>query len=135
MNITQDKIFRLMSTKKNAIMIIMTLALFYGLTTLKCGANLMLSHKAAAIVCLWFLLGSLLLRYLEYKETKKLEKKFIFQHKQMAAIINNAPFLIFLKDLKGNVLMSNAHYFGFNDVHTTKFKIGDISEDIVSKRG
>ena len=130
----QDKIFRFMSTKKNAIMILMTIVLFAGLTTVKCNTDSMLAYKSSAIICLWFILGSFLLRYLEYRETKAIEKKFIFQHKQMSAIINNAPFLIFLKDLNGNVLMSNAHYFGFNDIHTTKFRIADISEDIVSSQ-
>ena len=132
MDIKQDKIFHFMSTKKNIIMIFITILLFSGLTTLKCGANYMLSYKTAGVVCLWFIFGSMILRYLEYSENKALEKRFIFQHKQMSAIINNAPFMIFLKDLKGNVIMSNAHYFGFDNEHTAKFKIGDISDDIIS---
>ena len=134
MDINEKKIFQLMSTKKNSIMAIMTIILFAALTTIKCGDGMALSYKTSGFVCLWFFIGGSFLRFLENIETKKLKKKFIFQHKQMAAIINNAPFIIFLKDLKGNVIMSNAHYFGFNDLHTTKFRIEDISDDIISSK-
>lgn len=132
MDIKQDNIFRLMSTKKNIIMIFMTIILFLGLSTVKCGINDLLPLKTSLLVCSWFILGSIILRYLEYLETKDLEKSFIFQNKQMSAIINNAPFMIFLKDLKGNVIMSNAHFCGFNNgQNAAKFRIEDIIEDII----
>ena len=128
----QEKIFRFMSTKKNLLMIFMTVILFAGLISIKCGNDSILPLKTALVASLWFLSGSFILRYLEYLETKSLEKRFIFQHRQMNAIINNAPFMIFLKDLKGNVIMSNAHYFGFNGDNSAKFRIEDISEDILA---
>ena len=128
----QDKIFRFMSTKKNLVMIFMTAVLFLGLISLKCGNESLLPLKTAIFASGWFLGGSFILRYLEYLETRALEKRFIFQHKQMNAIITNAPFMIFLKDLKGNVIMSNAHYFGFNGDNSAKFRIEDISDDIIS---
>lgn len=50
------------------------------------------------------------MRFLGVKETKKLEKKIVNQHSQMGAIINACPFLVFMKTVKGKILLGNDEF-------------------------
>lgn len=41
------------------------------------------------------------------REKVKLEQKIHLQHSQMETIINNAPFIMYLKDIDGTILLAN----------------------------
>lgn len=93
--------------KKFGLLLIFSLILFYALISPRLFSNIVLDVKDAFLVVVLFLLISAMLKVLNLYEYRKLEKKLSTQYFQMNAIINNSPFIIFLKSLDGKILMAN----------------------------
>ena len=93
--------------KKFGLLLIFSLILFYGLVSPRLFPNIVLDVKDAFLIVVLFLLISAMLKVLNLYDYRKLEKKLSAQYFQMNAIINNSPFIIFLKSLDGKILMAN----------------------------
>lgn len=93
--------------KKFGLLLIFSLILFYGLVSPRLFPNIVLDAKDAFLIVVLFLLISAMLKVLNLYDYRKLEKKLSTQYFQMNAIINNSPFIIFLKSLDGKILMAN----------------------------
>lgn len=93
--------------KKFGLLLIFSLILFYGLVSPRLFPNIVLDVKDAFLIVVLFLLISAMLKVLNLYDYRKLEKKLSTQYFQMNAIINNSPFIIFLKSLDGKILMAN----------------------------
>ena len=93
--------------KKFGLLLIFSLILVYGLVSPRLFPNIVLDVKDAFLIVVLFLLISAMLKVLNLYDYRKLEKKLSTQYFQMNAIINNSPFIIFLKSLDGKILMAN----------------------------
>ena len=93
--------------KKFGLFLIFSLILFYALISPRLFSNIVLDVKDAFLIVVLFLLISAMLKVLNLYDCRKLEKKLSMQYFQMNAIINNSPFIIFLKSLDGKILMAN----------------------------
>lgn len=93
--------------KKFGLLLTFSLILFYALISPRLFSNIVLDVKDAFLIVVLFLLISAMLKVLNLYDYRKLEKKLSMQYFQMNAIINNSPFIIFLKSLDGKILMAN----------------------------
>lgn len=97
----------MLKEKKAIILVLTIILLFYVLISPRILPNVVLSYGDASIISAFIALVTLFIRYLSKIETTNLEKKLIRQHSQLTAIINNCPFVVFLKSVDGNVILSN----------------------------
>lgn len=99
--------FNSMKIQKTAIIFFTVIILFYILLSPEFLPNVILSLNDALLIVVFVAISGLTFGYVSDYETQKLEQKIIMQHKQMQSILNNSPTIMFLKDLKGHVLMGN----------------------------
>lgn len=85
----------------------MIVAIFYILVSPKILSNVTLPHYDACIICTIIAIVTLSLRLLSKFEIKKLERKLIRQQSQLTAIINNCPFVVYLKSVDGKIILAN----------------------------
>ncbi len=97
----------MLKEKKAIILVLMDIAIFYMLISPKILPSVILSFGDAFIISAIIAVVTLFIRYLSKVETTNLEKKLIRQHSQLTAIINNSPFVVFLKSVDGNVILAN----------------------------
>lgn len=97
----------MLKEKKAIILVLTTILLFYALISPRILPNVVLSYGDAFIISAFIALVTLFIRYLSKVETTNLEKKLIRQHSQLTAIINNCPFVVFLKSVDGNIILAN----------------------------
>lgn len=105
----------LLNIKKTIILVITTSILFYTLTNETILPNVAIPLKDAIIISIFVIISSLCIRFISMLEQQKLEAKIIQQHEQMQTIINATPLVMYLKDTKGNIKLSNkkhAELFG-----------------------
>ena len=93
--------------KKTTILIFTSAILYITLSTELILPHVVLSVYDAVIVTLFVLIGCILMKLLSYQEETRLKKKIFLQNIQMQAIINNSIFIMHLKDLEGNIVLSN----------------------------
>lgn len=96
-----------MKEKKSIVIILMIVAIFYILVSPKILSNVTLPHYDACIICTIIAIVTLSLRLLSKFEIKKLERKLIRQQSQLTAIINNCPFVVYLKSVDGKIILAN----------------------------
>lgn len=116
--------------KKGIVLVLTILVLFYILVSPNILPNVTLGYKDAFIISFFVGLVTLGLRYLSRVETIRLEKKLLRQHSQLAAILNNSPFIVFLKSVDGKIILANEV---LADLFSTKrnLLIGKNSYDFV----
>lgn len=85
----------------------MIVAIFYILVSPKILSSVTLPYYDASIICTIIAIVTLSLRLLSKFEIKKLERKLIRQQSQLTAIINNCPFVVYLKSVDGKIILAN----------------------------
>ncbi len=118
------KKIKLYNLKKTIILLITICVLFYTLTNEKILANVIIPVKDAIIISIFIIISSLCMRFISLLESKKLEKKILQQHAQMRTIINATPLIMYLKDVKGKILLAGNNYAGL---------FGTVPDKIVGK--
>lgn len=96
-----------MKEKKSIVIILMIVAIFYILVSPKILSSVTLPYYDASIICMIIAIVTLSLRLLSKFEIKKLERKLIRQQSQLTAIINNCPFVVYLKSVDGKIILAN----------------------------
>lgn len=96
-----------MKEKKSIVIILMIVAIFYILVSPKILSSVTLPHYDACIICTIIAIVTLSLMLLSKFETKNLERKLIRQQSQLTAIINNCPFVVYLKSVDGKIILAN----------------------------
>ena len=99
-----------MNLEKTIILIFTTLILFTALVSPHLLPTAVLPISDAICIVGFVICSTLYMRFLGVKETKKLERKIINQHSQMETIINACPFLVFLKNIDGKILLGNEEF-------------------------
>lgn len=97
----------MLKEKKTIVLVLTIIILFYALVSPNVLPNVVLSFVDAFKISAFIALATLYIRYLSKIETTNLEKKLIRQHSQLTAIINNCPFVVFLKSVDGNIILAN----------------------------
>ena len=85
----------------------MIVAIFYILVSPRILSRVTLPHYDACIICMIIAIVTLSLMLLSKFETKNLERKLIRQQSQLTAIINNCPFVVYLKSVDGKIILAN----------------------------
>lgn len=96
-----------MKEKKSIVIILMIIAIFYILVSPKILSSVTLPHYDACIICTIIAIVALSLMLLSKFEIKNLERKLIRQQSQLTAIINNCPFVVYLKSVDGKIILAN----------------------------
>lgn len=96
-----------MKEKKSIVIILMIVAIFYILVSPKILSSVTLPHYDACIICTIIAIVTLSLMLLSKFEIKNLERKLIRQQSQLTAIINNCPFVVYLKSVDGKIILAN----------------------------
>ena len=97
----------MLKEKKAIILVLMDIAIFYMLISPKILPTVVLSVSDACIIAAIIAIVTLFMRYLSKVEMANLEKKLERQHSQLTAIINNSPFVVFLKSVDGKIILAN----------------------------
>ena len=97
----------MLKEKKAIILVLMDIAIFYMLISPKILPTVLLSVSDACIITAIIAIVTLFMRYLYKVEMANLEKKLERQHSQLTAIINNSPFVVFLKSVDGKIILAN----------------------------
>lgn len=109
-------------TKINYIIISISISLlFFALISPKILPNTTIPVKDAIIISIFVIFTYLCIKLINFIYTKKLENKIIIQHAQMKTIIDNVSVSLYLKDLEGNIILTNAPHS-----QLTELKIEDI---------
>lgn len=85
----------------------MIVAIFYILVSPEILSSVTLPHYDACIICTIIAIVALSLMLLSKFEIKNLERKLIRQQSQLTAIINNCPFVVYLKSVDGKIILAN----------------------------
>lgn len=96
-----------MKIPKTAIVYFTVIILFYSLLSPDFLPNVVLPLNDTLLIVIFVAISGLTFSYVSDFEAQKLEQKIILQHSQMESILNNSPTIMFLKDLKGHILMGN----------------------------
>lgn len=96
-----------MKIQKTAIFYFTVIILFYTLLSPDFLPNVVLPLNDTLSIVIFVAISGLTFSYISDFEAQKLEQKIILQHSQMESILNNSPTIMFLKDLKGHILMGN----------------------------
>ena len=97
----------MLKEKKAIILVLMDIAIFYMLISPRILPTVLLSVRDACIITAIIAIVTLFMRYLSKVEMANLEKKLERQHSQLTAIINNSPFIVFLKSVDGKIILAN----------------------------
>ena len=84
--------------------------LFFALISPKLLPNVTIPVQDAIIISLFVIFTYLCIKLINLIHTKQLEKKILLQHAQMKTIIDNVSVGLYLKDLQGNVLLTNQNH-------------------------
>ncbi|OKZ82381.1 MAG: hypothetical protein BHW07_01625 [Clostridium sp. CAG_433_25_7] len=108
--------------KINYIIISISITLLYfALISPKLLPNVTIPIKDALIISFFVIFTYLCVKIINFIYTKKLENKIILQHAQMKTIIDNVSVSFYLKDLEGNIILTNESHSKLTDL-----KIDDI---------
>lgn len=95
--------------------------LYFALISPDLLPNVTIPVKDAMIISVFVIITHLSIRLINLIHTKQLEKRMLLQFSQMKTIIDNVSVSLYLKDLKGNVLLTNQ-----NHSNILSLKIEDI---------
>lgn len=95
-------------TKFSYIILTISISIFYfALISPDLLPNVIIPVKDALIISVFVILTHLCIKLINLIHRKQLEKKILLQHAQMKTIIDNVSVSLYLKDLKGHVLLTN----------------------------
>lgn len=97
----------MLKEKKTLILVITMVLLYFILVSPNVLSKVVLPHDDALIITLFVGFVTLILSFYSKQETTMLKRKLIRQHSQLTAIINNSPFVVFLKSPEGNIILAN----------------------------
>ena len=120
-----------MKEKKSIVIILMIVAIFYILVSPKILSSVTLPYYDASIICMIIAIVTLSLRLLSKFETKNLERKLIRQQSQLTAIINNCPFVVYLKSVDGKIILANEVTSELSSLDTEKL-IGMCAYNLIA---
>lgn len=120
-----------MKEKKSIVIILMIVAIFYILVSPKILSSVTLPYYDASIICIIIAIVTLSLRLLSKFETKNLERKLIRQQSQLTAIINNCPFVVYLKSVDGKIILANEVTSELSSLDTEKL-IGMCAYNLIA---
>ena len=120
-----------MKEKKSIVIILMIVAIFYILVSPKILPSVTLPYYDASIICMIIAIVTLSLRLLSKFETKNLERKLIRQQSQLTAIINNCPFVVYLKSVDGKIILANEVTSELSSLDTEKL-IGMCAYNLIA---
>ena len=115
-------------TKFNYLILTISISvLYFALISPDLLPNVTIPVKDALIISVFVILTHLSDRLINLIHTKQLEKKILLQYAQMKTIIDNISVSLYLKDLNGNVLLTNQNH---SDMLNLKIKdiIGEKSD-------
>lgn len=96
--------------KKIIILILTTSILYYALISPELLPGVTLAIKDAIIISLYVIVSSLSIRIISIIEAKKLKTKIGTQTSQLTAILNTAPYSIYLKSTDGIIKQANEYH-------------------------
>lgn len=120
-----------MKEKKSIIIILMIVAIFYILVSSRILPSVILPYYDACIICTIIAIVTLSLRVLSKIEIKNLERKLIRQQSQLTAIINNCPFVVYLKSVDGKIILANEVTSELSSLDTEKL-IGMCAYNLIA---
>lgn len=98
---------RMCNLKKSIILLFSTSVLYFALISPKLLLDVTIAIKDAILISCYVVITSLIIRSLETLEKKKLKQEIFIQHSLMKVIMNNIPFIVYLKDTNGKILLTN----------------------------
>lgn len=114
--------FMKLKTKINCIIMSISITLLYfSLISPTFLPHITLPVKDALLISLFVIFTYLCIKIINFIYTKKLEDKIVLQHAQMKTIIDNVSVSLYLKDLDGNIILTNESHSKLTDL-----KIEDI---------
>lgn len=96
--------------KKILVIIFNTVVLYYALVSPNLLPNVTIAVKDALIISIFVIFTGMCIRLIALTESSKLEKKVLIQNSQLSAIINVAPYAIYLKKPDGKIILSNKYH-------------------------
>lgn len=105
--VTKFGIEIMLNKKKACILVTSTSVLFYALVSPNLLPGVTIDVKDAIFISYYVVSMIFLIGLTCKREKVKLEQKIHLQHSQMETIINNAPFIMYLKDIDGTILLAN----------------------------
>lgn len=121
----------ILKEKKSIVIILMIVAIFYILVSPRILSSVTLPHYDACIICMIIAIVTLSLMLLSKFETKNLERKLIRQQSQLTAIINNCPFVVYLKSVDGKIILANEVTSELSSLDTEKL-IGMCAYNLIA---
>ena len=110
MLINTNRLLLMLNYKKIAIFFFTILVICFSLTTTHFLSAIKISNYDAMLIAFFILINIISIYFIGLWEKKRLKKKFFNQYSQLLTIIESAPFLIYLKDLNGKILLSNKRF-------------------------
>lgn len=108
----------MLNLRKTAVLTLTSSTLYFALISPNLLADVTLYVKDAIIITFFVITANLTSRYIGLQEKRKLENRIIIQHSQMLAIINSMPVVMYLKDIKGKILLANQGHSDMFGLHT-----------------
>lgn len=105
---------------KTVIVVVMTTILSYALISPNLLPNVTLHLKDAIIIVTYVVVSYVLLRILTLIEAKKVKKKLDTHVSQMSAMVDTAPYAIYLKNLEGTILLANEYHAKLTGIKVNK---------------
>lgn len=100
----------MLNYKKIAILSFTILFLYFALTTGVILPEIKISSFYASLIVMFVAFNILAIFIIVFYEKKKLERNIFNHYSQMRTIIESAPFMIYLKDLDGKILLTNKRF-------------------------
>lgn len=92
---------------KNTIIAVSSLILFYALISPLLLEDVVIEIKDAMIITFFVIIMSLIIIIINLKETNKMEESILVQNEQLKIMLENAPIILYLKDVNGKILLAN----------------------------
>ena len=106
----------MINVKKAAISVVIASALLLIAASFSLVPKIAVTTNKEYIFLIIVIMVILGIRQADIVRTKRVNENFATQYSQMDSIINNSPFIIFLKDINGKILLANNHLATFLNI-------------------
>ena len=110
----------MINVKKAAISVVIASALLLIAASFSLVPKIAVTTNKEYIFLIIVIMVILGIRQADIVRTKRVNENFATQYSQMDSIINNSPFIIFLKDINGKILLANNHLATFLNIKMDK---------------
>ena len=124
----------MINVKKAAISVVIASALLLIAASFSLVPKIAVTTNKEYIFLIIVIMVILGIRQADIVRTKRVNENFATQYSQMDSIINNSPFIIFLKDINGKILLANNHLATFLNIKMDKI-IGKNIYKIYERKG